>query len=152
LWFSDILGSRIGRLTASGQLTYFTRGLTRWHSGPQHMTVGQDGAIWFTEIRDRVGRIAMDGSIREFSQGIPFRSFVGGIVWGPDGNLWFTLYRGNELVRMTPAGQITRFRNGIYPSRGNDDTVDSVPVLDRYGGIWFNEPQGGRIARATISR
>jgi streptogramin lyase len=150
LWFTDSMQDRIGRITPAGKVTYFTHGLTRWDSGPQYLTAGGDGNLWFTEIRDRVGRITPSGQIREFSRGIPFRSFPGGIVWGRDGNLWFTLYHGNELVRMTPGGAITRFKHGIYPSRGNDDTVDSIPVLDRYGGIWFNEPQGGRIARATI--
>jgi streptogramin lyase len=153
VWFADAWHSAVGRVTPAGRVRYFTRGLTRWNSGPQHLTVGPDGAVWFTEIRSRVGRIGMDGRITEFSAGIPHRSFLGGIVTGPDGNLWFTLYHGNELARITPRGDVRRFRRGIFPSRGNDDnTVDSVPFVDRSGNIWFNEPQGGRIARATIPR
>lgn len=124
--------------------------MSRWRSGPQHIIVGPDGALWFTEVRDRIGRITLDGRINEFSDGIPFRSFVGGIVAGRDGYLWFTLYNGNELVRMTPGGTITRYRKGIYPSRGFDEAPLSVPVADAAGNIWFNEPQGGRIARATL--
>ncbi|MDQ2865223.1 MAG: hypothetical protein M3R51_03265 [Candidatus Eremiobacteraeota bacterium] len=63
------------------------------------------------------------------------------------------IYHGNELVRMTPRGVVTRFRNGIYPSRGSDDNVpDSVPTLYAHGNIWFNKPQGGRIAKATFTR
>lgn len=151
LWFTDVFHSRIGRVAADGAFTFFSAGLTRWHSGPQYITNGPDGALWFTEIRDRVGRITTDGKITEFSAGIPFRSFIGGIVAGPDGNLWFPLWHGNELARMTPNGIVTRFRRGIYPSRGNDDTVDSVPFLDKSGRVWFNEPQGGRVARASLS-
>lgn len=149
LWFTDDVHSLIGRVTPNGKYSLFTSGLTRWHSGPQYIAVGPDGALWFTEIRDRIGRVTLDGRITEFSNLLPFRSFAGGIVAGRDGNLWFTIYHGNELVRMTPNGAITRFRNGIYPSRGNDYYIpDSVPVVDGHGDIWFNEPQGGRIACA----
>ncbi|MFN2528095.1 MAG: hypothetical protein ABR584_05200 [Candidatus Baltobacteraceae bacterium] len=151
LWFTDVAKSRIGRVDAQGRFTFYSTGLTRWHSGPQYITNGPDGALWFTEIRDRVGSITMEGRITEFPAGIPYRSFIGGIVAGPDGNLWFPLWHGNELARMTPDGIVTRFRQGIYPSRGNDDTIDSVPFVDKSGRIWFNEPQGGRIARASLS-
>jgi streptogramin lyase len=151
VWFTDAVHSRIVRVSSDGRFSYFSQGLTRWHSGPQYITVGPDGALWFTEMRDRVGRITMDGRITEYGAGIPFRAFPGGIVAGRDGNLWFTLYHGNELARITLAGTVTRFRKGIYPSRGDDsNVVDSIPSTDREGHIWFNESQGGRIARATI--
>jgi virginiamycin B lyase len=149
MWFTDSVHSCIGRIAADGTVRVYTRGLTRWASGPQYLTAGPDGAMWFTEHRDRVGRVAMDGTIREFG-GLPSRSFPGGIVRGRDGNLWFTLYHGNELVRLTTAGVMTRFRRGIFPSRGDDATIDAIPFPDAAGRIWFNEPQGGRIARATI--
>lgn len=150
LWFTDVEQSRIGRLSRSGTVTYFTKGLTPYDSGPQYIAAGKDGAMWFTEVRDRVGRIALDGRITEFKHRLPFRCFPGGIVAGRDGNLWFTIYHGNELVRMTPNGTIARFRNGIFPSRGYDSIIDSIPFVDALGRIWFNEPQGGRIARATL--
>jgi hypothetical protein len=128
LWFTDMTNDQIGRVTPSGSVSLFTQGLTKWNSGPQYITIGPDGALCFTELRNRVGRITLDGRISEFSKGIPARSSIGGIVAGRDGNLWFTLYHGNELARITPAGAVTRFRNGIYPSRGNDsDVPDSVP-------------------------
>jgi streptogramin lyase len=152
IWFTDIERSLIGRITPNGVVTTFTRGLTRFDSGPQYITVGPDGALWFTEMRDRVGRVTLDGRITEFSRGLPFRCFPGGIVAGRDGNLWFTIYHGNELVRITPSGTMTRFRDGIFPSRGNDDAPDSIPFVDSHGRIWLNESQGGRIARATLPR
>ncbi len=151
MWLTDTLGSRIGRLSRDGTIRWYSRGLVKWASGPQYITRGPDGAMWFTEIHDRVGRIDTNGKITDFRHILPFRCFPGGIVSGRDGNLWFTIYHGNELVRITPSGAVTRFRNGIYPSRGNDsDVPDSVPFVDGRGRIWFNEPQGGRIARATI--
>lgn len=153
LWFSDPRNSRIGRADRAGHVVYYSRGLTRWHSGPQYMTLGPDGAIWFTEVRDRIGRISLTGQITEFSGKIPFRSFPGGIVTGADKNLWFTIYHGNELVRMTPSGVVTRFRDGISPSRGDDyATPNAYLQVGPDGRLWFNEPQGGRIAAASLPK
>lgn len=153
VWFTDQSRSAIGRVNQVGQVTYFSRGMTRWDSAPEYLTVGPDGALWFTELRDRIGRVDMSGHITEYDAGLPPRSFPGGIVTGCDGALWFTLYHGNELVRRTLDGTITRFRNGITPSHGGTDayTPPAGETLDSVGRIWFNEPQGGRIGRATLS-
>ncbi len=52
---------------------------------------------------------------------------------------------------MTPRGAIRRFRTGIYPSRGDDySTPDAYLQFGPDGRLWFNEPQGGRIAGATL--
>ncbi len=50
------------------------------------MCMGPDGAIWFGEARTaKIGRIASDGTITEFStQGSPAYQMAA----GPDGNLW----------------------------------------------------------------
>ena len=127
-----------------------TRGLTRWNSGPQWIARGPDGAMWFTEVRDRIGRIAPDGRITEFSRGIPYRSSPGGIATGPDGALWFTLWHGNVIGRMTTAGAVTLYRGLVTPSRGNEHDPDAVLVPDGHGGFWFNESQGGRMAHLTF--
>jgi streptogramin lyase len=150
LWFTRFQDDSVGRIDARGNVRLFTKGITRWNSGPNYITNGPDGALWFTEYRDRIGRITTDGKVTEFSAGIPRRSSIGGIVTGCDGNLWFTLYHGNELARITPQGAVTRFHDGIYPSRGSESETDSVPFVDGRGRIWFNESQGGRIARATL--
>src|SRR5262249_27559025 len=36
-----------------------------------------------------------------------------GIARGPDGNLWFTEFTSNRIGRITPAGQVTEFSQGL---------------------------------------
>src|SRR6185312_1287641 len=48
------------------------------------------------------------GKITEYS--IPTKaSFPEGITAGPDGNLWFTEFKGHKIGRMTPGGTFTEF-------------------------------------------
>jgi virginiamycin B lyase len=150
LWFTDTVHSLLGSVTPDGRVRTHTRGLTRWHSGPQWIARGPDGAMWFTELRDRIGRIAADGTITEFAV-LPYRSSPGGIVTGPDGALWFTLWHGNVLGRMTADGRVTLHRGLVTPSRGNEHDPDAVLVPDGHGGYWFPESQGGRMAHLRFS-
>ena len=105
--------------------------------------------MWFTEVRDRVGRITPDGRIVEFSAGIPKRASLGGIIAGRDGNLWFTLYHGMVLGRVTTAGRVTLYHDLVYPSDGHDFDPVAVLVADKRGRLYENEGQAGRIARFT---
>lgn len=87
-------------------------------SRPWWITLGPDGAMWFTE-RDgnKIGRIDAAGTITEFP--IPtFPSSPEGIVLGPDGNLWFTEsygLAGQKIGRITTAGTITEFNGADSP-------------------------------------
>jgi streptogramin lyase len=150
LWFTDAQHSLIGSVEPDGRVRTHTRGLTRWNSGPQWIARGPDGAMWFTEVRDRIGRIGPDGRITEFGHGIPYRSSLGGIAAGPDGALWFTLWHGNVLGRITTAGDVTLYRGLVTPSRGNEHDSDALLASDGHGGFWFNESQGGRMAHLTF--
>ena len=59
-------------------------------SFPNQMTVGPDGAIWFTEnYRNFVGRITSDGKITELAVPIIGRGLYG-ITVRPTKNLWIT--------------------------------------------------------------
>jgi streptogramin lyase len=150
IWFTDATDSAIGRIEPSGKITVFSKGLTRYDSGPQFLTTGPDGNLWFTEIRDRVGRITPDGRITEFSDGIPARASLGGILAGCDGNLWFTLYHGMVLGRITAGGAVTQYHDLVYPSDGHGDDPVGMMVRDHQGRLYYNEGQAGRIARVTI--
>ncbi len=72
-------------------------------SQPWGITVGPDGALWFTEnIGNKIGRISTSGAITEFP--LPeTRASLGGITAGPDGALWFTEQNGNAIGRLDPA-------------------------------------------------
>ncbi|MEX2106528.1 MAG: hypothetical protein WD810_06475 [Solirubrobacterales bacterium] len=78
---------------------------------------------------------AAEAIITEFNSGLTPGSKPMGLVAGPDGNVWFTHY-GNEGVgpavgRITPAGVITEFREGLgggYPQS---------LVVGPDGNLWF---------------
>ena len=70
LWFTEIGGNRIGRITPTGTVTEFSSGITAG-SEPLGITAGPDGNLWFTEIGgNRIGRITPTGTVTEFSTGI----------------------------------------------------------------------------------
>lgn len=103
LWFVEpVAPGRIGRVTLSGSVTEFAL-----NSGlvPVAITAGPDGNMWFLEIRPedpvvetRIGRITPSGVVTEFA--LPGSvSFVGSIVLGQDGNLWFTERSANKIAR-----------------------------------------------------
>lgn len=151
LWFNAVEVSPpewwIGRLTTTGaaeKIRIPTPG-----SVPGSMTTGPDGKLWFTEAgRGRIARINPDRSIDEFR--IPDPDMVpGGISPGPDGNVWAVetktmvfvpgprpplppYYR--NLLRVSPAGEITRFP---IPAA---DTEPGALVLGPDGALWFTTP------------
>ena len=66
-WFAEFNANRLGRLSYDGALTEFI--LPHPNSFPAFITVGRDGALWFTEREstgNRIGRITVNGTINEF--------------------------------------------------------------------------------------
>ena len=61
-------------------------------SQPFELTLGADGAVWFTDqgTRPAIGRITRRGAITEFSHGLPAGSVPFGIATATDGRVWFT--------------------------------------------------------------
>jgi streptogramin lyase len=175
VWFTVYDGDEIGRLDPRGKITYFSDGMTPNPEhpvvgavGPRGITKGPDGNMWFTEYgADRIGRIAPDGTITEFSAGItppsgPAASDFSdsaphSIVTGPDGNLWFTEEFADRIGRITPDGAITEFSAGITPS-----PAQGLPGPHQYqpasptqitqgpdGNLWFVEQGANRVGRIT---
>lgn len=91
-----------------------------------------------------------DAIITEFSSGLTPSAKPMGLVAGPDGNVWFTHYGedglGAAIGRISPAGVITEFRDGLeggYP--------DSL-VVGPDGNLWFGitgSKTGPAIAKIT---
>jgi streptogramin lyase len=61
-------------------------------------------------------------------------SYLGGIVAGPDGNLWFTETNGDRIGKITTAGHVTEYQAGI--SRGS---APEEIVAGPDGNLWFTE-------------
>jgi virginiamycin B lyase len=113
--------------------------------GPQEITVGSDGALWFTEINAGIGRLGKAG----FSNfPLPGRQALG-IAAGPDGALWFTEIYGDAIGRITTAGQITEFPLCSGCGGGKIQPWDIAAGPD--GALWFTEYQADAIGRITTS-
>jgi streptogramin lyase len=152
LWFTVDAGcdcgqnsyfaGRIGRMTADQKITEFP---VTTDSFPNAMTLGPDGALWFTEqfgAKNKIGRITTGGKLVEFV--IPTQNgFPVGITSGPDGAVWFTESAG-KIGRITPAGKITEFvirAKGSYPFG-----ITSGPD----GALWFTDRGTNEIGRITL--
>jgi hypothetical protein len=67
------------------------------------------------------------------------------ITAGPDGNLWFTQFNDDRVGRITPAGAITLYTQGI--------TAAGSPIgiaTGSDGRIWFAEYNGHRLGIVTL--
>jgi streptogramin lyase len=142
VWFTELIGNRIGRITPSGEITEFP--VPTANSEPIAITNGPDGNLWFAEQDgEKIGRInPTSHEITEF----PIPSGGGepsAITEGPDGNLWFAEENG-DIGRITPTGTITQCTTGISGAikgitPGPEDT------------IWFTEFDETRIGRITAT-
>ena len=87
LWFTELRGNAIGRLTTDGQLTEYP--LPTPDAFLADITAGPDGALWFTESSgNKIGRITTAGAITEYALPTP-TACRPAITAGPDGALWF---------------------------------------------------------------
>jgi streptogramin lyase len=137
MWYLGEFSSNIGRITTAGTLTH-TYSLDHG-SEPTWNALGPDGAIWFTDFFDGIGRITAVGSVTTF----PAKpdSEPGSIVAGPDGNLWFAEQAFGAVARMTTSGVITEYPTpGIYGITVGPD-----------GNLWFAEFNNSAIGRITTS-
>ena len=118
------------------------------------ITTGPDGAQWFLNAdpdASSVGRISHEGVVTTFPIAPLSRVYnpePSTIVSGPDGNLWFTRYADDQIVRMTPAGDVTVFPSTL--DRPGDLTVGPDDAL------WFTSTNSdyvekiGRITTAGV--
>ena len=121
-----IVGLTAGRAAASGA------GNLKMYagvSGPDGITAGPDGALWFTNGgSNSIGRITAAGKITNYT-GADIYDPVG-LTAGPDGALWFTNGLNNSIGRITTAGKVTTYpASGIYGSE--------AIVVGPDGALWF---------------
>ena len=115
-----------------------------------------------------VSRAAL-GDVTEYSAGITASSLPRIIAAGPDGNMWFTEGSTNKIGKITPAGVVTEYSEGITQSGyvlGYDLEYNEVwlPVFSSLWGIaagpdgnmWFTAKSthpvsgpAGRIGKIT---
>lgn len=120
-------------------------------SRPGRVTVGPDGALWFTQPNDaQIARLdPATGAITEYD--LPAGSAPRGITTGGDGAIWFTSYDDAQtsnlsyVGRLDPAtGQVTTF-----PLEANIGADDITTAPD--GNVWFaKRTAGGQIGRVEV--
>jgi streptogramin lyase len=137
--------SKIARLTPDGVYTTFPLPHNRSMFNPEDIALGSDGALWFTEPQaDTIGRISLDGVIKEFKTPTPL-SQPRGITAGPDGNLWFVESGSDNIGKITPAGAFQEYPLPVKASLPNDITVGPD------GALWFTLYSGDAIGRITTA-
>ena len=148
LWFSNFFPGGIGRITTTGGVTEFTRGLAA-HVQPQGITLGPDGNLWFTGVGSdafpapAVGFATPAGLITTIL--LPNAgSQPGSITKGPDGNLWFTDPGLHEIGRVSPGTHaVTEF--GGLTSNAFPEGITAGPD----GNVWFTDATLPGIGRIT---
>jgi streptogramin lyase len=153
IWFTQTYTAVIGRITASGEVTYYKTGL---HPGsdPDEMALGHEGDLWFTDDDEpsAIGRVTPGGEITEFSDGLEIESKPTGIVSGPEGNLWFADNgKGKAVARITPSGEITLYKGNLGEECSRGCGPHGI-INGPEGDLWFPVGVGGRgglIGRIT---
>jgi streptogramin lyase len=116
-------------------------------SHPGGITLGPDGAVWFTELATSgIGRLSA-GTITSFP--LPNGGEPVDIVSAPDGALWFTEASADRIGRITTSGQITEF--DIPRCDGCTGVGPWDMTVGPDGALWFTEYEATAIGRIRMS-
>jgi streptogramin lyase len=161
LWFSMFGLNAIGAITTAGVLSSWP---TPANAQPNGIAVGRSpkhiwsGGYGGTMISSTIGGAQTDYPITG--------AHIGGLILGPDKNVWFADYGNHEIGRITATGAVTEFPlpAGTIPSGiavgsdgnfwitdgGNNDIIKVAPtgaVLHRYAkGFSSGESPNGIVA------
>lgn len=170
LWIVESGSNNIGRLnTKTHTLTEFP--IPTQQSDSQLITVGPDGALYFTEAivfadgSGKIGRITTDGVVSEYTVPGTFREPFK-IISGPGGELWFTEEFGQRIVSMTVPTAVTgtaeagttssvprsSHQPAPIPEYQLPEQTDVAPLgmtTGSDGNVWFTERFNNAIGRLT---
>jgi streptogramin lyase len=139
MWFTGRSSGAIGRIDASGTVTAYATGLV-----PVELTTGPDQAIWFTANGGTIGRLdPATGQVASYPtpNGRNGTPAMGGIVTGPDGDLWFTEPGAGKVGRIDPATHaVTEYATPVA------DSMPSGIAAGPDGKLWVTEAAAGNIA------
>jgi virginiamycin B lyase len=137
-WYTDNTARAISSITPSGEISSVSLGTPIVRLG--RLAVSVDGAVWFAEAtRYSITRLK-DGAITrhvfESPRGDPY-----GVAVAEDGTVWATLRSGDQLLRITPNGEMKAF-DLPTPAAGPSDVA-----VGPDGSVWFIELRKNRIGR-----
>jgi streptogramin lyase len=155
MWFlhQTTAPSSIGAVTVDGQnFGLLQNSIT--NIGPVAINPGPDGNVWYTK-QQGVGKVmpsavgstgnvvVSSGGFNEY--GAPMGGETGGIIKGPDGNLWFTTTTPALVVKMTPSGQSTTY--GLPGTGRTPADITAGPD----GNLWYTDTTANLVGRITTS-
>jgi virginiamycin B lyase len=138
VWYTDMARNMVSRMTPSGAVSSVTLDTPIVRLG--RLAVAPDGAAWFAEATSYSITRVKDGELTRY----PFQSFLGGpygVAVAADGAVWATLQAGNQLLRITPEGNLETFN--LPRPRAVPTDVAVAPD----GAVWFVEFRGNSIGR-----
>jgi streptogramin lyase len=151
LWFTETFASQIGVISPTTGAIHEIPGPTGVYTA---IARGPEGNLWFTvpdqATIDRMTPLGVTTAFGPLSAtdcaiGAPTPCpYPDNLVVGPEGNLWTNEARGNAIVRVTPAGGVSEFTDGLTHGAG----VEGLAVGPE-GNIWFTETQADQIGRIT---
>jgi hypothetical protein len=95
--------SAIDRITPAGVRTRFPLPATGLE--PNDITLGPDGALWFTEYSgNAIGRMTIDGTVTNTFPVPTAGANPSGLTTGPDGAIWFTELAAAKIGRLVVPG------------------------------------------------
>ena len=141
LWFAEVNGNKIGKLTPSKVKPGTSDGIVEYelphaNSKPQYLIVSRDDIVWFSEMGgNRIGRLdPATGIIREYDIPTP-NSEPHHLFESRDRKIWFTEFEANKIGRLDPImGEIKEFPV-------NEGHPHDLVVEDEY--VWYT--QGGKF-------
>lgn len=138
VWYTDALDQSIASLSPQGEVRKYP--LDTPIARLARLAVGADGTVWFSEGTAYSITSLKDGKIRrnviKNVRGGPY-----GVAVDAQGNAWATLQGGNQLLKITPAGEMSEFE---VPTRSSSPTDVAV---DAQGTVWFIEFRGSKVGR-----
>ena len=156
VWFVENVGSTaipvVGRITPAGVITEYSQGLSAGTTLGS-IVAGADGSVWFGIYGGSGSGIAKidpaSGAITLYTSGFFGQTpLIGGLTLGGDGNVWFTDYYEGLVGRITPSGSIAEY--GTVAPGSQLNAITAGPAGAATKTIWFTDPTGQRIGRATL--
>ena len=96
MWFTELTGGKIGRITTNGLVSEFPIPVNGPNPAPSGIVTGPDGNLWFGEQARRIGNATTSGVITDYLTG---GGSVYGITLGPDSALWFVDQSSSKIGR-----------------------------------------------------
>lgn len=134
--------SAIGRITPSGEIAEFSDCLRPMpqFSGPNFLTLGPDGNVWFTTWQSgngiditrsstpSIGRVTPSGKITEFRLGLPPRSQPESLV-SAGGRLWFIDRETEAIGTIAPSRKPANTFLVLTPFTFRESVGARIPVV-----------------------